>query len=324
MTIKKVEEENLPVGFQLTTFWDSSTKSFVDTYDIQNSEEAASILNPIHVQGGMGNENSKHALAAFCRETNFQIPTLCFFMTDAGYHYEDEKQSYVLNEKIQVEDLGFEFDIFKIWAEIPKERLFFFPMTFSGCLNGCMKQDYGQFAEQGNGIFMYMSNSNANIISKGMVKILTNILDRLCGETEEMLTELEGFDIYDTSQIIPLVEETKSSNREGQMICLSDNESKRSNYFSTKMEKLITLVGKGWSKRKILIEPECLLSQMKLIAYSLKYLTGDDSVKEHIELELKNIFQTIPEDQKRYLTISMNKIEELRKQVSFNNIFPFY
>lgn len=268
----------------------------------------------------MGDENCKHALAEFLVKTNFEIPTLVFFMTDAGYHPNREGDSYpnyIKHEKEEIEKMGFEFDIFKIWEKIPKDKLFFFPTTFSGCLRHPHTQDFGQMAEQGNGIYMFVKQRTADVISTAMLCILTNILDRLCGETEEILTSIPGFELFDTSSIIPITHE--KGERKGEMVSLFGKDMELSKYLGTKMEKLITLVGAGWSKRKITLDPACLMQQMKLIAFSIKYLTGDDSVKPQIETCLTKIQEYIPEDQARFLSISLAKIEELREQVRIFN-----
>lgn len=83
----------------------------------------------------------------------------------------------------------------------------------------------------------------------------------------------------------------------------------------TKMEKLITVVGAGWSKRKITLSPECLAWQMRLVGYCIKYFSGDDDVKDKVEECLLKIRETVPEEQARFLSISLKAIEELREQV---------
>lgn len=239
-------------------------------------------------------------------------------MTDAGYHpqFLGDKNSvrqYIAHEKEQVEKLGYEFDLFKIWDRIPKEKLFFFPTTFSGCLSPEHKKDYGRMAEQGNGVYMYVEKRDSAIISNAMVAILGNILDRLNGETEEELKQIEGFKFFDTSKLNIVTDETQD--RHGEMIDLSSNDLESEQYFQTKMNKIITIIGSGWSKRKITLDPLCLLWQMKLIGYSIKYLTGDDTVKPQVEEALEMVLKTIPEEQARFLNISMDIIEELRNQV---------
>lgn len=311
-TIKKVEETSLPVKFSLITYWDGQT-SVVDCYTFQNSAHAEQIINPIVVIGGMGDENAKHGLAKFIEYNDFSIPTIAFFMTDAGYHEEaGAMHQYIVHEKQMIEAMNMEFDIFKIWEKCPKEKLFFFPTTLkTGCLSDLHRHDFGQLAEQSNGVYLQIEQRDARVISAGMVKVIENILDRLCGETEEEITLLDGFSIFDTSLIIPRISETEQ--RQGSFCLLPQTEFAR--YMSTKMEKLITIVGEGWSKRKITLNPECLSWQMKLVAYCIKYFSGDDEVKPKIETCLQKIKETIPEEQSRFLSVSLRSIEDLREQV---------
>jgi hypothetical protein len=130
-------------------------------------------------------------------------------------------------------------------------------------------------AEQGNGLYMYVQRRDAATISNAMCSILTNILDRLCGETEDVLSQIEGFTIFDTSSIVPVANEAEAILRQGNMTAFANNSSEVSKYLNTKMEKMIMIIGAGWSKRKIELDPECLLYQMKLIAHCLVYFTGD-------------------------------------------------
>ena len=112
-----------------------------------------------------------------------------------------------------------------------------------------------------------------------MVKVIQNIFDRLCGESEEELDDLAGFTILDTSQIIPRASEKEP--RGGSFSSLPQSEFCK--YMSTRMQKLITIVGAGWSKRKIVLSPECLAWQMRLVGYCIKYFSGEDSVRSSIE-----------------------------------------
>lgn len=154
-TIKKVEESSLPVKFSLITYWDVQ-ESFVECFVLESYAHALEIMVPICVKGGCGDENAKHALAKFIEFNDFSIPTIAFFMTDAGYHEESAGMpQYVVHEKQMIESMNMEFDLFKIWEKCPKQQLFFFPMTLTtGCLKDIHRHDYGQLAEQGSGVYL--------------------------------------------------------------------------------------------------------------------------------------------------------------------------
>ena len=322
----KISAEQLPVSFTLITYTEETSKSYATYHSFTEGDDMVNFINKlvccqppghpgVSCSGGDGDENVKLALAKFHKEHNFEIPTVCFFLTDAPYHkLSGTKSQEAIAEERELKSMNYPIDIFEIWHKIPLEQIFFFPFS-------PIEQTYSQFAKQTNGVQLTL-NSNSTIMSNAMVNIVKNILDLLTGETDEVIKKIEGFQVYDIENIIIRTKETEN---QGNSAIAAKNEEDTERILSTALKKIIQVVGKGWNKRKINVNGLALHYQMKLVAYCMKYFVLDQDkenekedynlVKTEIEFCLKKIDEYLPEEQKNYVNINLEKIENIKKEI---------
>lgn len=150
-----ISREGYNVGFCMTTYTEDSKGSYV-SYDKFSSVDSAMdfikkirLATPPHMpnvnaSGEDGDENLKHAMAEFASQHNFDIPSIIFILTDAGYHpITDSSGKTAKNERTELAKLGASTDFFKIWDLFNKETCFVFPVIVASPWS---KHHYGQLA----------------------------------------------------------------------------------------------------------------------------------------------------------------------------------
>lgn len=321
-TAAKIKEDELPVSFTMITYTEDSSNSYA-TYDsFSEADKAVEFINGItlckppgtqgvNASGGDGDENVKLAIARLVEKHNFDVPTVCFFLTDANYHAHGRtKSSEAIAEDKALKEMGYPLDIFDIWDAVPKSQIFMFPMVFNSPIH-----TYGQFAKQTGGLLTQANNRSSTTISAAMIKIVGNIIDLLTGEQMEPINEIPGFKVYDTSSIVAREKETDKE--VGDIVQISSSDI--ANILKTTMNKIVDVVGKGWTKRKINLNPTALYYQMKLVAVSLKYFTTG-GVEEELKNCLDKIKEYTPEDQEEYITLTYEGIEELKSMIELTEV----
>ena len=320
MTAEQVKADDLPVGFSVITYTESGQGAWASYNSFEEADPAVAFINnitlcrppedpKINASGGDGDENLKQALAKFHKNHDFDIPTVCFMLTDACYHpLTSRKSTEAKHEEAALREMGYPVDILQIWEKIPQNQVFMFPILF-----GSLHHAYGQFAKQTGGFVMKPSSgTSANIISDAMVSIVKNILNRLTGESEEELSTIEKFNIYDASDL--KVRTSEKDEEVGALKVAANQES----ILKSAMTRIVEIVGKGWGKRKINMNAKSLFYQMRLVAYCVKYFSGDESLKAEIESTLELIDENLPEEQKQHIRVKMATIEHLKSQAQFS------
>lgn len=179
------------VGFVMSTYTESSKGSYVSYDRFHDVSEAVKMIKSIQLcvpphmpsvnaGGDDGDENLKHALAEFSSRHNFDIPSVVFIITDAGYHKIQAGSATAKREREKLKELNVENDIWKIYNTWNKQSTFTFPLLVS---NPWSFNDYGILANDTEGVlfqFKRLTSSGAEM-AKVQTIVVNEIFQKLSG-----------------------------------------------------------------------------------------------------------------------------------------------
>lgn len=195
-TAELISSQGYNVGFVMSTYTENSKGSYVSYDKFYEVDKAVDFIkkitlcrppnNPsVSASGEDGDENLKHAMADFSSKHNFNIPSVVFIITDAGYHKIGASSETAKRERESLKEYNAQNDLFKIWNTWNKETSFVFPLTIGvpSSFN-----DYAQFAKDSDGIsFVFKSLSGSGSeMSKVQVVMINEIFGRLSGDTAQV------------------------------------------------------------------------------------------------------------------------------------------
>ena len=189
------------------------------------------------------------------------IPALVFFMTDAGFHAEDDKSISTLAEKRLLRRWGYSTDFFEIWAKLDHHQICFCPFVFTNK----RKNDYGQLAKQSKGLFLKFDSSDPSKLSTEMMGKIRSIFTELSGNpTPTEYSPSPGVHVMNLDSISPRTRESEPIQGFVQPVDAHNVQL----YFQRFVEEFTSKVNKkNWPKK---FKSLLLLNRMKVLQKSLE------------------------------------------------------
>ncbi|CAM9676695.1 unnamed protein product, partial [Sphacelaria rigidula] len=283
----------------------------------------------VYACGDDGDENAKAALFALT-QLDGSMPTVAFFITDAGYHRTGHGSPTARKEQSYLEDMGVsDTDFFRLFDSVLAhfgENLIVVPVIYKfNNQPAHVVQAYGQIAmTSGGGVVIEPVFNTAQILALTMGTFVQRLLGHLNGQRDlppappqEMLG---GLHIYDTSGMTRVAQQGDGV---GPRPRAGDGEQ----LFNSAMTRMVTAFKVAW-KRCINVNKISLLRQLVFGLTAAKFVlakTTSDSdipvaVADNLMTRLRETFpallEAMPEDQRGQIKATPEVIDTMTRSIA--------